>query len=279
MAGGGAPTPEELANATYSGIEEGPVTLTAGRWEGEPFAEEGASFPLVWMARGFYLAGDLNGDGGDEAVVLLWQSSGGSGTFNYLAVADRKNGKIRILDTADIGDRVQLRGGRIEDGLVVLDVVQHSQDDGACCPSDLAARSWSLAGGQLIEGEAQKTGNLSLETLAGTEWILTQMKADEAIPAEAEVTLLYANGVVSGKSACNRYSAGAEQGEVPGDLNFGLALGTRMACPDDLMELEQQYLKALSQVVSFSFLGGKLVLNWGEDDSWSAMLFAPRQQP
>jgi len=276
MAAGGAPTPEELANATYSGIEEGPVTLTSGRWEGEPFAAGGASFPAVGIAGDFYLAGDLNGDGGDVAVVLLWQSSGGSGTFNYLAVADRKNDEIRILGTAEIGDRVQVRSGRIEDGLVVLDVVQHAQDDGACCPSDLATRSWSLSGGQLSEGEAQITGKLSLETLAGTEWVLTQMKADEAIPAEAEVTLLYADGAVSGKSACNRYSAGVEQGDGLSELKIGPAMGTRMACPGGAMELEQQYLEALSGVSGFSFMAGKLVLNYEQDGDWSAMFFTSR---
>jgi heat shock protein HslJ len=67
---------------------------------------------------------------------------------------------------------------------------------------------------------------------------------DQLVEGEAQIT---------GKSACNRYSAGVEQGGSPGELKIGPAMGTRMACPGGLMELEQQYLEALSQVVGFSF--------------------------
>lgn len=268
-----APSPEELSNATYSVTEEGPVTLTNGRWEGKPFVAGGASFPSLLMAKDFYLAGDLNGDGDEEAVVLLWSGSGGTGTFNYLIVADRENHKIRTLGIAEIGDRVQLRNGWIEDARIVLEVVQHSEDDPACCPSELATRSWSLVDGQLQEGETQITGKLSLATLDGTEWVLTHLKQNEAMLPEAEVTLLFAADRVSGKSACNRYSAGIEQGSWPGELKIGQAMGTRMACPGGLMELEQQYLDALSRVNTYSFQAGKLVLNWQKDDEWFAMFF------
>ena len=66
-----------------------------------------------------------------------------------------------------------------------------------------------------------------------------------------------------------------EQGEAPGDLKIGLAMGTRMACPGELMDLESKYLDALSQVTGFSFLAGKLVLTWEKDGNWSAMMFSP----
>jgi heat shock protein HslJ len=276
LAGNSAPTPEELASATYSGIEESPVTLTGGRWEGEPYAEGGASRPSVGLAKDFYLQGDLDGDGNDESVALLWQSSGGSGTFDYIAVMDRENDAVQNRATAGIGDRVQVRSGRIEDGLIVLDVVQQAAGEAACCPSQLASRSWSLAGGELIEGEAQVTGTLSLETLDGTEWVLEQMKQDQVMPPDAEVTLFFADGMVSGKSACNRYSAGVEQGDSPRALKIGPAMGTRMACPDGLMELEQQYLAALSQLTGFSFRAGKLVLERLNDGEFSVMVFTAR---
>ena len=74
-----APTAFELAHATYSGIMDEPVTLTGGRWEGEPFVEGGASRPTVGLVDHFILTGDLDGDGLDEAVTFLWESSGGSG--------------------------------------------------------------------------------------------------------------------------------------------------------------------------------------------------------
>jgi heat shock protein HslJ len=276
LACGGSPTPEELATATYSGIEENPVMLSGGRWEGEPYAEGGASRPSVGLVKDFRLHGDLDGDGNDESVVLLWQSSGGSGTYSYVAVMSKKNDVVKNLTTAEIGDRVQVRSGRIEDRQIVLDVVQQGEGDAACCATQLASRSWSLANSQLTEGKAKITGTLSIEMLDGSEWVLTHLKQDEPLTEEAEVTLLFAGGQVSGKSACNRYSASVEQGDSPEDLKIGPAMGTRMACPGGLMGLEQQYLEALSQVTRFSFLAGKLVLNRGEDGGWSALFFAPR---
>ena len=270
-----APTAEELANATYAGTEEGPVTLVDGHWQGEPYAEGGASRPTVGLVEDFSLAGDLDGDGREEVVVTLWQSSGGSGTFNYVAVVGRKNDEITNLGTAALGDRVQVRSGRIDGGVIIFDVVQPGEADAACCPSQLATRTWSLADDQLKEGDALVTGKLSLATVAGTEWVLTHFNRNETILEGAEVTLAFEHDRISGKSACNRYSAGVEQGEAPGKLKIGLAMGTRMACPGELMDLESKYLDALSRVTGFSFLAGKLVLNWEKDGNWSTMIFMP----
>lgn len=271
------PTHEELSNAIYTNIEEdGPVTLIDGHWEGKSFSEGGATFPQVGMAEDFYLTGDLNGDGIDEAAVLLWQSSGGTGIFNYLIAADSKNDEISILGTAELGDRIQVRSGRIENGMIMLDVVQHAEGEPSCCPTELATRNWSLQDDRLEEGKPLLTGTFSLATLADTGWLLTQLKQDTALVQGAEVTLLFGDGQVSGKSACNRYTASIEQKKGSGELKIGSAVSTRMACPDSLMDVEQQYLQALSQVVGFHFLAGKLILNWQQDDQWYAMSFEPR---
>ena len=275
QAGDGPPTTAELANATYTGIEEGPVTLVEGRWEGEPYAEGGASRPSAGLVEDFSMAGDLNSDGSNEAAVLVWRSGGGSGTFSYLAVMGRSDCEVENLGTAEIGDRVKLRSGRIDDGSIILDVLQQGEGDAACCPTQLATRTWSLVDGRLIEGEMEITGKLSLNTLAGTEWVLTHLNRNKLISEEAEVSLAFGEGQISGKSACNRYSASVEQGEAPGDLKIGMAMGTRMACPGELMDLEYKYLDALSHVTGFSFLVGKLALTWEKDDAWSTMLFAP----
>jgi heat shock protein HslJ len=105
--------------------------------------------------------------------------------------------------------------------------------------------------------------------------VLTHFNRNEPIQEGAEVTLTFADDKISGKSACNRYSAGVEQGESPGELKIGLAMGTRMACPGELMDVESKYLGALSRVRGFSFLAGKLVLSWEKDGNWSVMIFVP----
>ena len=69
-----APSTDELANATFEGIHDQPVALADGSWEGEPFEPGAASRPAVGLVRHFWMGGDLNGDGTEEAVVLLWKN-------------------------------------------------------------------------------------------------------------------------------------------------------------------------------------------------------------
>lgn len=100
------------------------------------------------------LTGDLTGDGQAEAAVILWQSSGGSGTFNHLAVVGRANGEIANLATTPLGDRVETLEGHIIDELIQLEVLQHDDDDPACCPTQQALRTWELRNGVLLERPA-----------------------------------------------------------------------------------------------------------------------------
>ena len=62
-----APSLAELQSATYSGFQEpsGPVTLTAGVWEGAPYEPGAAARPTVSLAPGFRVTGDLDGDGAE----------------------------------------------------------------------------------------------------------------------------------------------------------------------------------------------------------------------
>ena len=106
---GGPPTLAELKNATYAGFEApaSPVTLKDGLWEGEPLQPGGTSRPRVSLGGDFHLLGDLDGDGAEEAVVVLVQISGGSGTFDYLAVVKRQDHGLENVATTALGDRVQ----------------------------------------------------------------------------------------------------------------------------------------------------------------------------
>jgi len=271
----GAPTLTELRNTTYTGTEEGPVSLSNGHWEGNPYVEGGASRPTAGLVDNVYYTGDLDGDGAEEAIVILWRSGGGTGENTYVMVMARQNGEIKSTGAALIGDRVKLRSGKIDDGRIILEVLQAGENDAMCCPSMLATRTWSLQGGQLKEDEIEVTGKLSLATLEGTEWVLTHMNREETLMAGAEVTLAFADGRIAGKSACNRYSAGIEEGENAGNIKIGQSMGTKMACPNELMKVEREYLDALSQVTNFSFHAGSLALNGQKKDGTPfSMLFS-----
>ena len=157
----GAPTLAELRNATYTGTEAGPINLSNGTWEGKPYVEGGASRPRAGLVDNAYYTGDLDGDGTEEAVVILWQHGGGTGEYTYVMVMIRQNGEVKNIGTALIGDRVKFRSGRISDGNIILEVLQAGENDAMCCPTMLATRTWSLQENQLEESRIEVTGKLS----------------------------------------------------------------------------------------------------------------------
>lgn len=254
------PVLHEAAQATYSGIYDHAVTLNDGVFEGTPFAEGGASRPRVELVDGFELAADLDGDGTEETVVLLAESSGGSGTFGYLAVLARQDGGVANVATAPLGDRVQIRSWRHDSETIVVDVVQAGPEDAACCPSQVAVRRWTLGPDGLAEAPAEIEGELSLSILEGVEWRLASLDMDEEAPKEPEITLVIDGDRIAGGSGCNRYMGSISPGRTPGDVSVGPLAGTRMACPQEIMDLEQRFLGLLAKVSRFSFHLGRLAL-------------------
>jgi heat shock protein HslJ len=273
------PTVEELAQASFPGIMDESVQLTDGTWHGDPFVEGGVSAPAVGLVERFYLAGDLTGDGNQEAVVLLWSSSGGSGTFDYLAVTRHSAEGVVSLATAELGDRVQVRAGRIHEGRIELEVVQTGPEDAACCPTELAKRTWQMGPDGLTESEPQVTGTLSLAELRGPEWVLTDFAWDEPAPGEPEVTLTFGEGEIAGRGGCNNYFGGVEEtGETPNGISIGHLGSTRMMCPEPIMAVEDRFFRQLAGITSYSFLAGHLALSWQGDQEGGVMLFRPREK-
>jgi heat shock protein HslJ len=255
-------------------VAGGAVDLVDGRWEGDPPVEGAASRPTVHAVRDFRLVGDLDGDGAGEAVVLLAASAGGSGEDLYLAVVDRRQERLENLATTRIGDRVQIRGGRIEGARIFLDVVRAGPEDPACCPGELASLGWELTGRGLEEfAVGRDTGRLFLAALGGAEWVLHSWSRGEPAPSDPVVTLAVEDDRLVGSAGCNRYFAAAEPGEMPGDLLVGPAGATRRACPEPAMAVEARFLGQLGRVNRFGFLAGRLALSYREDGAVGVMLF------
>ncbi len=264
-----------LKNVTYYGIEEqDPVTLTNGAWEGEPYEEGGSSRPSVNFMRDFLLIGDIDGDGTTEAAVLLAGRGGGTGENIYLAVVRLEDGKLKNLDTVLIGDRVQIRKAGFGKEHIFFEVVRAGPDDAMCCPGEMDMVAWLLKDDALAPLEVKTIPRrLSLDIIAETEWVLTWWDLEEKAPAEPEVTLSFLDGRLGGKSGCNTYFAAANTGAQPGDVSMGPAGGTRMACPEDIMAVEQRYLAQMGTVKKYGFLAGMLALTYDFDGSMGVMLF------
>lgn len=275
-----APGPglDDLANASYRGLLDSTeaITLENGAWEGEPWIEGGATVPSASMVGELMRQADLDSDGTIESINLVSYSGGGTGRFVHLAVSRFAKGVVDNFATAPIGDRVMIRDLRVDNDVILVDLVQAGPQDGACCPGDAVTRAWRLRPGGLEElppaGAAQR---LSPSILAGTNWQLARWSHDEPVEENITVTLSWVEGRFVGHSACNRYFAGVNSGDGPaGSVVIEVVGSTRMACPSPQhAAAESRFLAALEAVNSMVFLAGDLVLYWGEGTDFGALYF------
>lgn len=247
-----------LGNLTYPGPESGmSVTLVDGMWEGKPAAPDDASHATVSLAPRSIRIGDLNGDGKDDAVVLLRTSGGGTGVFNDLAVVTDVAGAPELQATWQLGDRVQLRLLEIQEAEVRVAFIEAGPNDPMCCPGQVHKSVLKLGDGGFEEVRSMvQTASYAL--LDGSAWTLLSF-ADEPIDPVLEITAEFADGRIAGLAACNNYAAGFEV--VDGSaVKLGMAAVTRKLCRDLQMAAEQRYLDALSRVTAFAFADGDLLL-------------------
>jgi hypothetical protein len=143
---------DSVGNLTYTGIYPEAVTLQDGVYTGEPLVSGGASRPTVTLTQ--VAAGDLNGDGEEDAAVVLAEDSGGSGTFIYLAAVVTEAGTMTNTATILLGDRWQINSLTIIKGEISLDVLRPGANDPQCCPSEHVIQHYILQDGQLeLAGE------------------------------------------------------------------------------------------------------------------------------
>ncbi len=95
--------------------------------------------------------GDLNNDGLEDAAVILRSRAGGTGVSVDLAVVINDNGKPANVASRYLGDRVQVKSGFIQDGIISLDLLIHGPNDGLCCPTLSLTWRWMLVNDNLIQ--------------------------------------------------------------------------------------------------------------------------------
>jgi heat shock protein HslJ len=271
------PTLQDASKTLYREIFNDPVQLTEGRYEGEPFAKGGASRPTLQLIGDIFVTGSLDGDDGDEAVVLLAENSGGSGSFLYLAVLARRGSGVENIGTCPVGDRVGVRALKIAGSRIILESVQHGPGDAMCCPTQKTRRTWILGEEGLVEKENEVMGKISTADLAGASWVLRKFDLDESAPPDPPVTLIIEDGRILGSSGCNRYLADISE-PSPGTVAIGTIGMTKMSCPDRIMSLENRYIDMLGRAERYGFLAGRLALTCRTGDGISTMLFEAVEQ-
>jgi heat shock protein HslJ len=253
-------TYETLKNAAYRGIYAEAVQLTDGHYEGEPFVQGGASRPTVTFTDAYDLD-DLNGDGLDDAVVVLVENSGGSGNFRYLAVVLNRDGNPENVATQSLGDRVQIQSVTIDGTEITVKAVAHGPDDPMCCPTQEVTLTYSFDGEQLVK-VSEETAAAEAEIIDITwqwaELIETEPASQSLVPDPENYTLvLLSDGTYQVQADCN-VGSGAYRLEgnkltlLPGPM-------TLAECePDSLYDL---YLTTLGSVESLSIEDGRLILH------------------
>jgi heat shock protein HslJ len=264
-----------------------PVTLQDGHWRGgqtpattdasgslvPPDADPGPE-PSVHLLADFMARGQVSGDAQEEAVVLLDQWSGDTGLFTYLAVVSGEGGQPQNVSTVLLGDLVQVRDVRIEQGMVAVDLVNAGPDDDVCCPSQRVTLRWQWRDGRLQPVDSTvEGGKLSAADIATQEWALGFWAEGDPAPTVAPLTLAFQDGQFKGFAGCNRYFATVLDGQLPGELLVTQPGLTRMACPEAETATETRFLSLLGKVNRFAFAPRSLVLTYNLDDNTAGSLY------
>lgn len=98
------------------------------------------------------------------------------------------------------------------------------------------------------ENIEKPAGVPDLETLIGTTWQLTDLNGQDVLP-DVPVILDFADSTnISGSGGCNRYFA--EFTLSNSKFKLGPIGSTRMMCPADTLQQEEQYFEALQNAKS-----------------------------
>lgn len=257
-------TPELVRNATVTGLFEQPVTFANGAWEGEPAEPGAASRPTAMIWDSAIVLGDFDPAPGQEAAVLMSQNSGGSGEFVKLAVVGLRDGQAVSLGTADVGDRTKLRSVWAERNHIVMDVIEAGPQDAACCPTQLARKSYALEGGVLKQLSSHAVGTLNIGTTTAAEWVLVQLDG-QPVTGDSAPTLRVEVTRVAGFGGCNRYDGPLKE-TAPGEIAVGPLAATKKACPPEQLDLETRFLAQLGAANRYTFLAGQLALTAVDKD-------------
>ena len=122
-----------------------------------------------------------------------------------------------------------------------------------------------------------KTGRLTIDTLAGSEWVLRAWSWDEPAPLAPPVTLTLDGSRLVGSAGCNNYLAAVTSGGAPGDITVGAAGSTRKMCAEPEMAVEARFLQQLGGVTRFSFVGGQLALSHAKPDTSAGVMLFDRR--
>ncbi len=172
---------------------------------------------------------------------------------------------------------VQFTDGKLTTGTMALDHdglpsrQSVAQSDAWTTTLLTSAPTWSLDGDTLTLTSDDATVTLQDKKivtpdrpLQGTTWTVTSLISPDAISTSlaletsAPELTIAADGSVSGTTGCNRMTGSAQVSDTT--VTFTPMATTRMACPEENMDIERQILAVLDGEVSYTVDADTLTL-------------------
>ncbi len=109
--------------------------------------------------------GDLNGDGKDDAAVIVGIWEGGNIVYSYLTAFRNDDGVPVHVASALLGGKIGIDSMTISDGIVTLQTRKLAPGDANCCPSQEVELTYRLTGNAwLLLGETVQSPTPSTAT-------------------------------------------------------------------------------------------------------------------
>lgn len=265
-------------NAAYT-LDGETVTLVDGVSEAEVAPD--STTKIITRYFGNEVQTDLNNDGRTDAVFLLTQETGGTGTFFYVVAAlNTKDGWVGSRGYF-LGDRIAPQSTEVSRNINhknVIVVNYADREDGRPMSEQpsVGKSVWlkldidSITFGE-VEQNFSGEANPEVMTLDMKSWVWVQTlyNNDTALrPNQAEAfTLAFTEeGTISATTDCNSMHGTYELHE--NEITFGPMAMTRMFCAESQ---EQEFAEMLSKTQSYFFTSrGELVFEL-KDDAGSAI--------
>lgn len=221
-------------------------------------------------------SGDLNHDGQIDTAVILSYSPGGSGIFVYLAIMTSRGARPINLDTKLLGDRVQVRSIEITNDLLVVDLLQHGDDDPSCCPGEVVLYQFHLENDQIVPASSPlQTFRLSLATLEDKTYQLHHADLPDEIVSRPIFILTVQDSVMTAVCGCRRYQMAVDEQKVPGDMVVRDPIRPIDSCNNPDTDTDCMYLlQLLPRIYRYGWQQGKLTFSYETSGTYGNLYFS-----
>ncbi|MHB1133098.1 MAG: META domain-containing protein [Chloroflexota bacterium] len=267
---------EAVRNGKYELPGIGTFQLRDGNYQ-EKYGEGATQVKRVGVVTVAF--GQIDGNKIEDAAVVLWANTGGSGTFMYLAPILDQDGKPQQAGAQLLGDRVQIKTLAVESGKIVVTVLSQSPQDPMVSPSLQSVQEYGLQGSTLVnltpaaptapaaprptQQPTAQPSQVAPSGLVGTTWtwqrfVDSEEKDSFLIPYPAAYRLeLLSDGKYLVQADCNTGSGSYVLEKSRLDLNAGPM--SQAECKTG--SRSSQFIAMLGQVATYELQADVLRLN------------------